>query len=351
MRHLMMSAAAMTLAMTGAAFAQDDDSQMSRADLFDQIDANDNDMISRSEFRTYARDERDMTADRADAAYDEMRDDEEEVTLVLFERTPVITAWVAPETDDRQENERQAMSNQTMSDTKDTDKNYGKDTAEKKAEDKSMEARDDWSEKSSTEKMRSAQRSDTMSTSPANDWVGTGHQNFTIMDENGDRKISRAEFTSFIAAADNVTKRDARRLFNVAAGDDKMLTHAEFIESGEKLDAVADRVIGDKVGQNMTGERGANASASSRNASSNDRSSSMSKRSMSGDMKISFEEMDEDGDGEVRRSEFLEYVRNHAERHFDRASGNDSALTRSEMEKIDHHFIVSMTGQGSNPTP
>ena len=280
MKKLIYITAAASAIAAGAAFAETSDA---RNALFDTIDADNNDLITRSEFRSYAKAKHDADQAKADDMFDEITgEDADEITLVMFESTPVVTAWLVTPAEE---------------------------TAKKK-----MAAQD--------KKKNAAAAQDNK-----NNDKSVLNKNFAAIDDNGNGVVTRSEFASFIAAADNVTKNEARNLFDVAAGKDKQLTLAEFVDSDPKMRDIAKNIVKTDAGAPATATLASVTPAKAQH------------RDMSADYEGVFKKIDENGDGEIRRSEYLEFVRLRAETQFGEMAGPDHSLTMSEFENAEHDFL------------
>lgn len=193
------------------------------------------------------------------------------------------------------------------------------------------------------------------------------NEHFAAMDSNNNGAVSKTEFVSFIANADNVTREEAQRLFDAAAGDDKQLTLAEFTDNSNRLAQISADIArplpadapraasvsqsqndGSQDAKTRAADQSKVASADKKRQSAEEAREAvpmLAKVQPVGDPQVMavnadmFRAMDENGDGVVRKSEYLEFVRMQAEKQFDEMAGQDDSLAMSEFRNADHDLL------------
>jgi len=219
--------------------------------------------------------------------------------------------------------------------------------------------------KSSDETMSQNTASDDRAKKSETNASTTINPHFAAMDDNSNGAVSKAEFTSFIANADNVTRQEAQRLFDVAAGNDKQLTLAEFADKSDRLEQIAADIAQplpkDAARSASASQTGQSETVKMRKADDNKVASLNKKRESAEEareaapmlakvqpiddpqvMAVSaemFRAMDENGDGAVRKSEYLEFVRMQAEKQFEEMAGQDDSLAMTEFRNADHDLL------------
>ncbi len=71
---------------------------------------------------------------------------------------------------------------------------------------------------------------------------------FAMIDDNDDGVVTRREYVTYATNVQNISRKDARRLFNAAARDNNQLTRNEFITPSDEVDRVFNEVLGDRRG-------------------------------------------------------------------------------------------------------
>ncbi len=363
-----------------------------RQNTFRVIDTDRDEVITKDEFIAYAQEEQDMSRADAAALYEEITDEDDLLTMVIYQNSESLSAWhesrdenrmAAADQSSAEAGEASASSNEYRTGQGD-DRTSGiagaseddRQTENMASNQMSAEQRDDDDADSLNRQTRAEQTQQaqleqnqrrTQSQNVNEEEAGALNRNFAAIDDNGDRIVTQAEFTEFISGADNVTDEEAQRLFDVAAGDDKELTLAEFVDSGDELERVAEDIVGkpsqkmrsamnspdsdsraasamsarnggDKPAQNE--DQRAGTSRAQENEGERDPATALAENY--GDDAVEtaasiFEKMDADSDNRVSQSEYLEYTRKQARQSFDNISGNDDSISLSELRSSDKY--------------
>lgn len=355
MKPMLTAAATALAASIGAAGAQaneeTDKSQaqaQTRAQLFAEIDANGDGAITRSEFVSYAREQKGLSEAQAEKEFDELSAADRRVSREAFMRSEDLQRWTRAG-----EAAGTAGQSSRIGAFHAVDENGDNEIS--RAEFASFARDEARMTKAQAELMfdELADGSDAVSRveflaaednlqpivqaydARAGERAPAGaNPHFEAMDDNNDDIVSRSEFASFIDNADNVTQRDARRLFDAAAGDDREMTLVEFVSGGERIERIAEDIVGEPgpLLRSAQTER-------SDDARDQAGAGAVREDAAESDLSVTFNEMDRNNDGEVRKSEFVEMARRRAEEEFDRVAGRDDALTREELADAEVELI------------
>jgi Ca2+-binding EF-hand superfamily protein len=302
MRRLALSTAAAAIAMSlGAAQADTNSDASQRTTLFEKIDQNDNQLVTREEFVDYATEERGLEPIAAQALFNEIITPEPVVTVVMFREADGLRDWDG--------NDASGQQNASAS-TSNPRANANRNEAPMQRE----AMNDDMNNSENTSNARNA--------------------NFAAMDDNDDGYVSKSEFTSFIAAPSNVNKKEARKLFDAAAGDDDRLTLAEFVSESDRIDRVSNNIVESSDKNDKSVDRSYNKKQKQADASSA-LSESVSRHNQTKTTASSFDEIDQNNNDRISRSEFLDYEREQAREAFNKISGDDNSITRAELRRAD----------------
>lgn len=284
-RILMTTAAAVVMTCAPAAAQTTDNADMAgqedRRQSFSRIDANGDDILSRYEFTEYWRRHHGLSAYEADMLYDEITEPDDRLTLIIYEQSDALNDW------DRRANV--AANSKNSKDGKNSEKPNA-----------------DMLNQHNREAMNS---------------------HFAAMDKDDDLVLSRQEFVSFIAQADNVSRSDAGRLFDAAAGDDDKMTVNEFVEESPRLEKLSETAAGKPSARLKAGYASDNRKAGDMDASDDKKRAHAVAKQM-------FETMDENGNDRVTRTEYLDFARE----KFSDVSGNDDVITWTEFREAGNRW-------------
>ncbi len=276
MKTILIGGAVAALSLSGAALANEREDVLDRAAAFAKVDADDDSALDRGEFRAYAMKEHKLTKSEADKLFADIAEKNDAISLEAYKNSPLLTAW------------------------------YGEPAAaaESAAKEAAAEANETGEAKM---KAAGAEKKAAMVKKPEAEMEAAG---------------KAAENTEEPAPSAEAAMRKA------AAGDAPA--------TGKKAEGVGEKATAEK--ERMTSAAAAAAApAVKAEAAADDRDRKTADRSdPKAERKKAFNSMDENGDGVIHKSEYMEYVRQQAEQYFGEVAGDDQKISFAEFEKIEN---------------
>ena len=290
-----------------------------RKAVFDKIDTNNDKTVTQTEFRTYVKNERSTESAIADKVFGEIAGDKKEITLADFEKTPVLTAWygapamVDASGDTTKKAEMKASSDKTAMVEKAVEEK-AEMAADKATDAVEMAAADKVAEK--TKKpgdVMKAEKAATSLTAPTT--------------------VTTAAAAKDVATDATVAKTATVEKAEAMAAEKATDMKAEVVKEASEKTA--------KVAQESAEATPPTLAKLTPVAS---QEAALQKRADEA-MEKTFKKIDENGDGQLRKAEYLEFVRAEAEKRFDKMAGRDKGVTMTEFMKSDDAMLRSASKQ------